>query len=453
MARDAQRLSPFAFYAAVLGAEQGRRRFVARLGLEANDVLDEFLNLALAYEARETPSLHGFVAWLRTASAEIKRDMELARDEVRVMTVHGAKGLEAPIVILADTTTPPEGPVLHQPRLLTLPAEKDAAPGTPDRIIWTTTKKDDTAPVALARAAAKRDAEDEYRRLLYVAMTRAADRLVICGSDGKIKRPDGCWYNLITAELKEHSVEEPADVGGGTVLRFGKSAAPAETLSLFDAPPAEAPTPEPPDWLRRTAPREDATFAPLSPSQLHDETVPIVRAGGAARRQAMARGVVMHRLLQSLPAIAPAQRGEAARRYLAGKSRDFTAEEGEELARKALALVERADFAALFSPESRAEVPIVGRVMNRAVAGVVDRLVVTANEVLIADHKTNREPPRTPEKVPKGYVAQLALYRAVLMKLYPGKTVRAALVWTEVPDLMEISAAAMDAALARVTSA
>jgi ATP-dependent helicase/nuclease subunit A len=452
MARDAQRLSPFAFYAAVLGAEQGRRRFIARLGLEANDVLNEFLNLALAYEARETPSLHGFVAWLRTASAEIKRDMELARNEVRVMTVHGAKGLEAPIVILADTTTPPEGPVLHQPRLLTLPAEKDAAPGTPDRIIWTTTKKDDTAPVALARAAAKRDAEDEYRRLLYVAMTRAADRLVICGSDGKIKRPDGCWYNLITAELKEHSVEESADIGGGTVLRFGKSAAPAETLSLFDAPSAEAPIPEPPDWLRRTAPREDATFAPLSPSQLHDETVPIVRSGGAARRQAMARGVVMHRLLQSLPALAPAQRGEAARRYLAGKSRDFSAQESEELARKALALVERADFAALFSPQSRAEVPIVGRVMNRAVAGVVDRLVVTANEVLIADHKTNREPPRTPEKVPKGYVAQLALYRAVLMKLYPGKTVRAALVWTEVPDLMEISAAAMDAALAGVTS-
>ena len=162
----------------------------------------------------------------------------------------------------------------------------------------------------------------------------------------------------------------------------------------------------------------------------------------------MARGVVMHRLLQSLPAIAPEQRAEAARRYLAGKSRDFTAEECEELARKALALVEHPTFAELFSPQSKAEVPIVGRVSHggriRAVAGVVDRLVVTADAILIADYKTNREPPRTLDKVPPGYVAQLALYRAVLAKLYPGRPIRAALVWTEVPDLMEVSAAAMD---------
>ena len=123
--------------------QRGRKRFLARLGLEANDVLDEFLNLALAYESRETPSLQGFVAWLRTASAEIKRDMEIARDEVRVMTVHGAKGLEAPIVILADTTTEPQGPIQHQPRLLSLPAQ-DAAPDTPDRLVWMPTKKDDT---------------------------------------------------------------------------------------------------------------------------------------------------------------------------------------------------------------------------------------------------------------------------------------------------------------------
>jgi ATP-dependent helicase/nuclease subunit A len=451
MARDARALPPFAFYAALLGADKSRQRFVERLGLEANDVLDEFLNLALTYESRETASLQGFVAWLRTASAEVKRDMEIARDEVRVMTVHGAKGLEAPIVILADTTTPPEGPIQHQPRLLTLPVE-NAAPGAPDRIVWMPNKKDDTAPIAAARATSRRDAEDEYRRLLYVAMTRAADRLVICGSDGKNKRPDGCWYNLVSATLKDLCAEEPADVGGGTVLRFRKSRGEPEPLSLFDPRPEKPAATKPLPWLGHTAPPEDATFAPLSPSQVHDETVPIVRARGAARRQAMARGVVMHRLLQSLPTIAPEQRGDAARRYLAGKSRDFTAQECDDLARKALALVGRADFAALFSPQSRAEVPIVGRVMNRAVAGVVDRLVVTANEILIADHKTNREPPRSPDKVPKGYVAQLALYRAVLMKLYPGKTVRAALVWTEVPDLMEVSATAMDAALAALTS-
>ena len=159
-------------------------------------MLDEFLNLALAYESRETPSLQGFVAWLRTASAEIKRDMELARDEVRVMTVHGAKGLEAPIVILADTTTPPEGPIQHQPRLLSLPAQ-DAAPGHAGPAGLDADQEGRHRRRSRPRAPRRGgDAEDEYRRLLYVAMTRAADRLVICGSDGKNKRPDGCWYNL-----------------------------------------------------------------------------------------------------------------------------------------------------------------------------------------------------------------------------------------------------------------
>ena len=453
--RNARELSPFAFYAGLLGADQARKRFLSRLGPEANDVIDEFLNLALAYESRETPSLQGFAAWLRTASAEIKRDMEIARDEVRVMTVHGAKGLEAPIVILADTTTEPQGPIQHRPRLLNLPAQ-DAAPDTPDRIVWVPAKREDIAPTAAARANTVGEAVDEYRRLLYVAMTRAADRLVVCGSVGLIRRPQLCWYDLIAEALRPHCSEEPADVGEGMVLRYRKTPSKPETGSLFDAVAPQAAKHDQPDWLARAVPRETAPIAPLSPSQLYDETAPIVRAGGAARRQAMARGVVMHRLLQSLPAIDPAQRSEAARRYLAGKSRDFTTEECEALARKAIELVEHPRFAALFSAESRAEVPIVGRVSHggktRALAGVVDRLVVTADAILIADHKTNRDPPRSLDKVPPGYLAQLALYRTVLAKLYPGRPIRAALIWTEVPDLMEVSDAAMDAALATLTS-
>ncbi len=239
IARDAQRLPPFAFYANLLGADKARQRFLSRLGPEANDVIDEFLNLALAYESRETPSLQGFVAWLRTASAEIKRDMEIARDEVRVMTVHGAKGLEAPIVILADTTTEPQGPIQHQPRLLNLPAQ-DAAPDTPDRLVWMPTKKDDTAPIAAARTTTVNDAVDEYRRLLYVAMTRAADRLIICGSVGENRRPAGCWYDLMAEALKPHCTEEPADVGEGSVLRFRQTPSEPETLSLFDSGAGEA---------------------------------------------------------------------------------------------------------------------------------------------------------------------------------------------------------------------
>ena len=177
----------------------GASSFYARLGAEAADALDEFLEHALIYERQETPTLQGFVAWLRAGDTQVKRDMDIARDEVRVMTVHGAKGLEAPIVILADTTTPPKGP--KEPRLLSLPPA-NAAPGTPDRLVWAGRKADDVAPVAAARASAVRAAEDEYRRLLYVAMTRAADRLVVAGSRGVNRIPPGCWYELIESALK-----------------------------------------------------------------------------------------------------------------------------------------------------------------------------------------------------------------------------------------------------------
>src|SRR5215475_10404448 len=193
------REAPFSFYARVLGAEGGRKRFLARLGHEADDALDEFLNLALDYERRGTPSLQGFIAWLRTAQTDVKRDMEITRDEVRVMTVHGAKGLEAPIVVLADTTTPPAGPPQRPPRLLAL---APATSHSPNCFAWAGVKATDTAPVSAARERARHEAEDEYRRLLYVAMTRAIDRLVICGADGERARPEGCWWNLVFDALR-----------------------------------------------------------------------------------------------------------------------------------------------------------------------------------------------------------------------------------------------------------
>ncbi|MGH6979633.1 MAG: 3'-5' exonuclease, partial [Stellaceae bacterium] len=185
LAQAARRDTPFSFYALLLGEGGARRDFLSRLGFEANDAIDEFLNVAFDYERRETPSLQGFLTWLRDARAEVKRDMEIRRDEVRVMTVHGAKGLEAPVVILADTITPP---VIKPPRLLHL-----AAGAT----IWAGRKADDVEKIAAARTLANSETEHEYRRLLYVAMTRAADLLIVCGADGVNQRPKTCWYNLV----------------------------------------------------------------------------------------------------------------------------------------------------------------------------------------------------------------------------------------------------------------
>ncbi len=470
----------------MLGAERGRQQFLARLGPEVDDALDEFLNLALDYERRETPSLQGFVAWLRAAQTNVKRDMEITRQEVRVMTVHGAKGLEAPIVILADTTTEPAGPAQRQPKLITL--AHDGVPGNPDRFVWGRAKATDVAPVAAAREQVRRDAEDEHRRLLYVAMTRAIDRLIVCGAEGARRPPQGCWWNLVAEALRPVSVEEPADDGEGNVWRYRKTPPLAGKATSPAEPDAPAVAGDLPPWLDQDAPAEPAAVLPLSPSSAYDDEVPARRsaagdradepgsgrvsgaatielprwplaslasAARAERKQAMARGVLLHRLLQSLPDIPREARPAAARRHLARNAEAFSAEHREAMVEEVLRVLDDSRFSELFMPGSRAEVPIVGRLSLAgrpvAVSGLVDRLAITDDSVLIADYKTNRPAPRRPEDVPT-YVTQLALYRALLAQLYPGKRVRAALIWTDVPDLMELSDATLDAGLTRVTS-
>ena len=427
--------TPFGFYARILGADQGRARFHARLGAEAADAIDEFLEHALTYERQEAPTLQGFVAWLRTGETQVKRDMDIARDEVRVMTVHGAKGLEAPIVILADTTTPPKGP--REPRLLTLPAA-NAAPDAPERIVWAGRKADDVAPVAAARARAIREAENEYRRLLYVALTRAADRLVIAGARGQIRAPEGCWYQLVESALKADAIEESD--GECPVLRWRRST-PAEAAAV-EVPAASVTTHQVPDWLRRAAPAVPYAAPPLAPSALGP-------AFGNAR--ALARGRVVHRLLQALPALPGERRAEAARQHLA-RAKEFDEAERDAIAREVLAVLGDARFAALFAPGARAEVPIVGSVSRaeRKVSGQVDRLAVTATEVLIAEYKSDRFVPRRIEDIPERHVGQLALYAEVLRALYPNHRVRAALVWTAGPALTELPESALEHALSRL---
>ena len=460
-AQAARALTPFEFFAHVLGRKRGRAKFLARLGPEANDALDEFLNLALDYETRATPSLQGFLAWLRAAQSEVKRDMEMVRDEVRVMTVHGAKGLEANTVILADTTTPPSGP--RDPRLLALAHDPEkwgpvfGQDHAQNIMVWATARSEDVGAMSDARGKAQQDARDEYRRLLYVAMTRAKERLVIAGTQGRNKIPEGCWYQLVEDALKPDCVAEPADDGGGEVWRYRKSGSKnieAQTSKKSTLPAATKPS-SAPSWLRSNATSDSSALRTVAPSSAEDDEARPVASGG--RAAALLRGSLTHRLLQSLPDIPPARRRQAAEDYLARAGQELTQEQRKKIAEEVLVLLDAAPFAALFAPESRAEVPIVGRLVlgqeSVRVSGQIDRLAVTQSSVLIADFKTNRPAPRRIEDVPPAYLRQLALYRAVLQKLYPNKIVRAALIWTEVPDLMELSSEVLDAALAPVTSA
>ncbi|MBR0898445.1 double-strand break repair helicase AddA [Bradyrhizobium tropiciagri] len=445
--------TPFAFYAWLLGGDGGRARMLRRLGHEANDALDEFLELALGYERKAPASLQGFIAWLRAADTEVKRDMEISRDEVRVMTVHGAKGLEASVVFLVDTTTSPSD--TQRLRLIHL-RQGNAAPNAPGVVVWAGKKAEDPPGVADARKAMLGDTEDEYRRLLYVAMTRAADRLIVggCmpGNMNTVRKSS--WYDLITkglanAGLKLEEIETPA----GKVMRYSR---PDDAADLTGAAASPAATPIVlPSWLRADAAPEAVAPGMLRPSDPADDDSHKIRTGESVllRARALQRGTLVHRLLQSLPDVAVERRLGAALGYLARNADGWSEEERAALARQVVALTVDLRFAPVFAPGSRAEVSIVGRLERPGrpkalVSGQIDRLVVTPNEVLIVDFKTNHAPPKSAAEAPKGYVRQLALYRAVLAKLYPQRIIHAALLWTETPEMMEISAPALDAGLA-----
>ena len=442
--------TPFAFYAWLLGGDGGRKRILRRLGHEANDALDEFLELALGYERKAPAALQGFVAWLRAADLEVKRDMEISRDEVRVMTVHGAKGLEASVVFLVDTTTSPAD--THRPKLIHLPH------GDAQIVVWAGRKAEDPAGVAAARAAMLGETEDEYRRLLYVAMTRAADRLIVggCmpGNMNTVRKFS--WYDLIVKGLANSGLHlEDIETPDGIVKRYSRPEDVAASTGVAVAP-TQAALAELPPWLLTPAPREVDSDSPLRPSDPADDGHR-VRTGESIqlRARALQRGTLVHRLLQSLPDVATDRRRDVAMKYLARNADGWTDADREALAEGVLTLIEDIRFAPVFAPGSRAEVSIVGRLDRPGrppalVSGQIDRLVVTPGEVLIVDYKTNHAPPSRAADAPSGYIRQLALYRAVLGKIYPQRPVRAALLWTETPELMEISTPALDAQLATI---
>src|SRR2546423_8324209 len=297
--------TPFSFYAWLLGGDGGRKRILRRLGHEANDALDEFLGLALDYERKAPASLQGFMAWLRAADLEVKRDMEISRDEVRVMTVHGAKGLEAPVVFLVDTTSSPSD--TQRLKLIHLPTG-NAAPHPPAVVVWAGKKADDPAAVAAARTAMLEETEDEYRRLLYVAMTRAADRLIVggCmpGNMNTVRKFS--WYDLIVKGLANCGLHvQTIETREGPVKRYARpedGAAPTGKA----AAPTIAPSIELPSWLRTPARTESPTDSLLRPSDPAEDEGRGVRTAESAPMHARAvqRGTLVHPLLQS-PAALP----------------------------------------------------------------------------------------------------------------------------------------------------
>jgi ATP-dependent helicase/nuclease subunit A len=425
---------PYEFYAEILGADGGRRALRERLGPEAEDPVEEFLALTLAYEREHVPSLQGFLHWLVAGDTEVKRDFGARpRDEVRILTVHGAKGLEAPVVFLPDTM---QLPVAPEPLLWT---------GQEKLPLWRPRAEFAVPFYSVEREAVCQRQLQEYRRLLYVGLSRAQDRLYICGWQTRAAPKETCWHRLcrdgLAAIAAPFTFDATALIGSGGWCGEGLRLSAAQTAEpvLEQAAEAALEGRSLPRWVTEPPSPEPHPPRPLFPSR-PDQPEPSafspLRTDG---RDRFKRGLLIHRLLQSLPELPAERRDDAARRFLALPAHGLSAEEQDEIRCQTIAVLSHPDFAPIFGPGSQAEVPIVGLVEGHALSGQIDRLVVTDNQVLIVDFKSLRPPPMTEGEVAAVYLRQLALYRAALAQIYPGRGIRGALLWTEGPRLMPIS--------------
>ena len=422
MRSQADFLRPYDLIERVLHRHDGRRKLIGRLGPEAEDGIDELLSQALSYEATEVPSLTGFLAWMETDEVEVKRQLDGEGSRIRVMTVHGAKGLEAEIVILPDTCD-------------RSPQDRDQLYRLPDGPpVWKVAKDESPALIAAERAArAERDAAERLR-LLYVAMTRARSWLVVAGA-GKTTQA-GCWHNLISAGVQAAGTTALAD----GILRhaFGNWPGPAPRAMASETQITL------PIWATLPAPEPLRAAKVLSPSDL----------GGAKalpgeplypEPEARARGTALHLLLERLPAHDLGQWDSLAAALIPAPLHL-----ADTLAEARLVLGHR-DLAPLFGPDTLAEVAVTAPWGDRVLAGTIDRLVIAPDCVLIIDYKSNAVIPDRPEATPEGILRQLGAYAHMLSQIYPDRRVETAVLWTKAPRLMRVDPEIVRQAFLRTT--
>lgn len=416
----------------------GWEQLAARLGPPMRDPVQALLSRAIAYDAQSAASLQGFVAHMDLDTTKIKRDLAAPNGEVRVMTVHGAKGLQAPIVILPDTTSKPKAVRPSITQIENVP-------------VWMGKAGDDTPKTTLAREDLISREARERRRLLYVALTRAQDRLIIMGAwQGNRPKPESnkppgdgfpknSWYALCSEAMSGLIDGLPmTDDGRPAFARFGNAPrAGTDTCESIDTDPAL------PAWLHQPAPPETSSVRVAAPSALVQGLTPVLPPLGQKRADRLKRGRLIHALLERLPALPRNQRKTAGAKFLA-RDTGLSAAQREEMLSAALGVLTDPAFDAIFAEGGRAEAPIIGTAPSLpkglVINGRVDRLVVSPTEVLIVDFKTDRPPPKQAEDVGLSYLAQMGAYAAVLGVAYPDRNIRSALVWTDGPRMMELPA-------------
>ncbi len=414
----ADTIRPYELYAYVLDKLQGRKKFLIRLGNEAADGLDEFINLSLNFEQEHVPSLQNFISWIEGDEVEIKRELEQSDiDAVRIMTVHGSKGLQAPIVILPDTVrvkTPKKEAGLLLDDLLYYPLGADYYDEHCEKI------KEQKSAASI----------EEYKRLLYVAVTRAEDRLYICGWKGAKDVNDNCWYKLCAQSLEQMGHKNAA----GTICY--------ETAQQSDLPAPQIKAEnqrayEIPSWINMPAPEISALERPLAPSKMEEDDEETVLSPLAEESiNPYRRGRIMHKLLQFLPGLPREDYPQTIDNYLQHNAVDLPETEKEYIKEKVFSLLENPSFKMFFSKNSKAEVPLMGEVGGKIISGQIDRLVEEENQVTIIDFKTNRPAAKSLSEIPNAYWRQMEAYKALVEKIYPDKEVRCGILWTDTAQFM-----------------
>ncbi|MDI1228149.1 MAG: double-strand break repair helicase AddA [bacterium] len=481
---------PYEFYSSILmnpapgNAKSGLNAMFGRLGFEAEDPLVEFLNAVERYEKIHTPSLQGFLAWLDAGEAEVKREINLNPESPRVhiMTVHGAKGLESPIVIMPDTTGLPEDNNRARPRFLWPDEERDVP-------LWVPRSDLESKNFAHERAKAELERDREFRRLMYVAMTRAADRLYVYGHQNSERDSEKSWYSLIRKGIAQNLKDDvqvikpppaPAANDNKSVApEFDKAAAPVpaavdgapvlddgQTILRFGVKQTAKPQPDGlkplgkakpvgiPIWARHAPKTADAPVKKFRPSEYKASNDDYAAPSPLeAERETYHRrlGTVVHELFEFLPALPPEERDAAARKYLGKPVHGLTAKDQDAAAKEVMKILNDPEFGALFGPNSRAEVSLTGLFdkdgQKQMMSGQIDRLVVDDKQVIVIDFKNSVKPPKTAGDVSEKYVMQMAAYRLALQQIYPDKEIKAALLYTRSAKLVPLDAKVLDTAL------
>lgn len=426
---SADLVTPYRLLEQILSGEMdGRRKLVARMGEEVRDPVEELLGAALQFESLATPSLQAFLDWFDRGEVEIVRDPSAPLDAVRVMTVHGAKGLQAPLVILADATLDP----VNAPRSILSWAPEELGEAFP---IFRPRASERGGPLdTLVAEAAERDLQEHWR-LFYVAATRAEERLVIAGALGPRAKgvpPPNSWYALADRAMAGLGV--PADEGGGR--RFTGSTVHRPVTRTAGAKDAGRPILPPPAWLRAPAPQEARPPRPLAPSSIGNDDLADAPPSPAMRRAAE-RGRLIHALFERLPGVDPALRQAAALRWLASQGADDAL--AADVIVSVSCVIDDRRFAQLFAANALAEAPITAVLADGTViAGTVDRLLIEDGVVRLVDFKTGRRAPGTLDEVPAAHLRQMAAYSSALSVIFPGHRIEPLLLYTATPIVFSL---------------